>query len=552
MGLRRRPIALAVALAVAAPLAVGVEGGGPAPGESKRALVELGRRLFFDPAVSPSGTRSCADCHDPEHGYSDPRERSRDVRGLTPNHAQTLIDCADATSYHWHGEFPTIADVVEARMLEGTTPDGRSRAYGGRAARPPPPPPPPDLPPSLRARETPPSPVLALEPALVAPSVVLESLPRPEAALLSAGRHRELLAAAFSGEPPRTWLAEAIEAYCVTVRSGASPYDRFAAGDSRAISSAARSGLALFQGPAGCAACHSTRGPRAPFTDGLLHDLGPIRSEPFSLPPAQDAPLATPDVTLKTPSLRDVARRGPFLHDGSAATLADAVRRFLPRDSTPSEVGDLVAFLESLTSDVRPGLPAGPSKWRAKRTRLRLLDADGEPLARFAFDLATAGDPLGPREHPRVLSLVTDEKGVAQYEPPPWTHVRVVLEGGVRPFGGPMVPDTCREATLRLPLRGTTQVEVRFPGDEAAEEIVARHVEARFLPDGVLPTTVFRRTLLTRGRDGATALYAGRVRTDAGRQVALDLGTGYAPGHVFLGGPTFVARHRAEPAKARR
>src|SRR5205085_3040404 len=99
------------------------------------------------------------------------------------------------------------------------------------------------------------------------------------------------------------------------------------------------------------------------------------------------------DRAYKTPTLRDVARRGPYMHDGSLATLEDVVRHYAsaPKDpnldaSFPSfspserEVKDLAAFLRSLSSDVQPRLA---SDWtaRARSTTVYLVDVDHRPLA---------------------------------------------------------------------------------------------------------------------------------------------------------------------------
>src|SRR5204862_129637 len=68
-----------------------------ADGRNPTAIAELGRRLFFDPAVSRSGTNSCASCHDPEHGWASPIAHDDD--DFTPNarHAQPLVDVAERT-----------------------------------------------------------------------------------------------------------------------------------------------------------------------------------------------------------------------------------------------------------------------------------------------------------------------------------------------------------------------------------------------------------------------------------------------------------------------
>jgi cytochrome c peroxidase len=539
------------------------------------ALVELGRRLFFDPAVSRSGTRSCADCHDPEHGFSDPRARSLDVSGLTPRHAQTLIDCGEARRFHWEGELTSIRQVVTRRMLElvdayavascelpgdppylPETPPG---CVGGCSL---PPPgaerlslPPPFAEPPSRA-------VAGPEPALL--SVAAQrSLGRrsPTATLVAAGRHERLLRAAKQ-DPAVPDVAAALEAYVKTIRSTVSAYDRFAGGETAALSPAARRGLDLFRGTAGCSGCHRMEGRHAAFTDHDLHEFPLPSGPPRAGPPrfGGDLPLScrpplSPLPRFKTPTLRDVATRGPYLHDGSEETLEGAVRRFLPEDlsgapEADAHVADLVAFLHALTSDARPGLPAGPCRWRAKTTRLRLVDAEGRPLVRLRFEVVSAGDPLSADRHPRSRALETDGHGFVAFDPFLWTHARILLADGVRPEGGPFVPDTCDSATLRLPLRGWTSVQVRFPGGGAPPALRATHVDAPLRWDGVLPRSTFVLERLTKDGESETATYRGPNRTDVGREARFELPAGFEPVSVTLGSREFVARAVATPVAA--
>ena len=84
--------------------------------ERDAALVELGRRLFFDPVISASGERSCASCHDPDHGFSDARQFSPDDFGITARHSQPILDTVRNPSAHWDGEFKDVADLVQTRL----------------------------------------------------------------------------------------------------------------------------------------------------------------------------------------------------------------------------------------------------------------------------------------------------------------------------------------------------------------------------------------------------------------------------------------------------
>src|SRR4051812_9558181 len=72
------------------------------------AKVELGRRLFFDPAASRLGRHPCADCHLADHGFAAPRLRSEDDFGPTDRHSQSLVDVAGTGSGHWDGQFRDV------------------------------------------------------------------------------------------------------------------------------------------------------------------------------------------------------------------------------------------------------------------------------------------------------------------------------------------------------------------------------------------------------------------------------------------------------------
>ena len=130
------------------------------------------------------------------------------------------------------------------------------------------------------------------------------------------------------------------------------------AGDEAAITDAAKRGFALFAGKAGCSACHV--GWR--FTDDHFHDIGTTTTDEGRGREVKDATL---NFAFKTPTLRSVALRPPYMHDASIATLADVVRHYekggidrpsrspmmLPIRLTDRERLDLVAFMETLTGD---------------------------------------------------------------------------------------------------------------------------------------------------------------------------------------------------------
>jgi cytochrome c peroxidase len=171
-----------------------------------------------------------------------------------------------------------------------------------------------------------------------------------------------LFKAAFAGEgiTPDT-VAKAIATYERTVVSGRAPFDAWIEGDEKAISESAKRGFALFNGKAQCNACH--RGWN--FTDDSFHDIG-LRSEDIGRGKFVD--IVKMRHAFKTPGLREIARRGPYMHDGSVPTLEAVVAHYndggVARPSRSDEVKplalsreeqqDLVTFMRALTSDLDP------------------------------------------------------------------------------------------------------------------------------------------------------------------------------------------------------
>ncbi len=166
-------------------------------------------------------------------------------------------------------------------------------------------------------------------------------------------------AAAFgTPEVTRRRVEMALATYQRTIVAGVAPFDRWIDHDDAAIGPAAKRGFALFNGQAGCAACHS--GPS--FTDGSFHDVGSAQGGDLGrgalFPGRVSARYA-----FKVPTLRDVAKRAPYMHDGSIPTLETVVELYdrggIQRPSRSSlirplglgkrEKSDLVAFLRTLS-----------------------------------------------------------------------------------------------------------------------------------------------------------------------------------------------------------
>ncbi len=287
-----------------------------------KTLVELGRALFFAPELSASGKTACAACHYPELGWGVTDARSRNDSGkLTSRKSQPLIGIGHAgdAPVGWDGRSPTLEDQVKSSIATG----------------------------SMSMRET-------------ATPVKVEAI---EERIRSNAGYVAKFNAALPGTPINIdSIATAIAAFERTLEPGVAPFDRWVEGDERAISDSAKRGFALFNGKAVCFACHS--GWR--FTDDKFHDIGTTTTDRGRGRVVKDDELM--QFAFKTPTLRSVALRPPYMHNASQATLLDTVKHYepggiarasrsplmMPIELTDQERQDLVAFMETLTDDAPP------------------------------------------------------------------------------------------------------------------------------------------------------------------------------------------------------
>lgn len=282
--------------------------------------IELGRQLFFDPRLSRDRTVSCATCHDPARGYADGRPKAvgitgRELRRNTP----TVINRAFSTAQFLDGR---AASLEEQALAPIEDPDEMGFSVAGALAR-------------------------------------LDAMPE----------YRDAFRRAFGGPPTRETLARALADFQRSLLSGDAPADRFEAGVSTALDLSAIRGRVLFRGKGRCSSCHTG----STFTDEAFHATaqtdGTDEGRALVTGRAQDRGR------FKTPSLRSVALTAPYLHDGSAATLADVIERYdqggrpgqpvdadiKPLGLTPQEKRDIEAYLGALTGTTPlPGAPALP------------------------------------------------------------------------------------------------------------------------------------------------------------------------------------------------
>jgi cytochrome c peroxidase len=280
--------------------------------------VALGRRLFFEPLLSRDGSVSCASCHDPQRAFTDGRALPRGVgERIGRRSSPALVNRA------W----------------------GRTHFWDGRASR--------------------------LEEQALEPFADPDEFDLPvETAIARLREHDEypaLFHAAFARQPNAADLARALAGYVRTILSGDAPLDRYLAGDHTALSAEEQAGLRLFRGRANCVACHV--GPT--FTDEQFHNTGVAWRDGVFADPGRYA-LTGREAdrgAFKTPTLREIARTAPYMHDGSLATLEDVVefynrggtsnphldRELRPLDLSAEEKRALVAFLRTLSGRVAEG-----------------------------------------------------------------------------------------------------------------------------------------------------------------------------------------------------
>ncbi len=278
------------------------------------AKAELGRTLFFDPRLSAAGTQSCASCHNPGLGWRD---------GLALGIGHDAQPLARAT--------PTIIDVAWGALMMW---DGRKDSLEDQVTTP-----------------------------IETATEMNLPLPAMEARLTALPGYRRMFQAAFgNGDVTAPKVAQALATFGRTLVSNEAPFDRWIRGDAQAIGEDAKRGFTLFNGRANCAACHS--GWR--FTDDGFHDIGLAGADLGRGAIVPDEPML--ERAFKTPTLRNVDARSPYMHDGSLRTLSEVLTHydtgFIQRPSlspemhrlglTAAEKADLIAFLHTLTSDDDP------------------------------------------------------------------------------------------------------------------------------------------------------------------------------------------------------
>ena len=274
----------------------------------------LGKKLYFDTRLSISMAQSCASCHSPGFGWGDGLAVGVG-HGMAKlgRHSPTIVNAAWGAIFMWDGRLATL----EEQAL------GPIEAAGEM-------------------------------------NMPLDKLMDR---LASINEYKPLFAAAFPGEGMNAkTLAKAIATYERTVVSERAPFDAWIEGNEKAISEEAKRGFAVFNGKAMCYACHEVWN----FTNDGFQDIG-LPSKDI------DRGEFVPGVVkmqhaFKTPGLREIERRSPYMHDGSLDTLEAVVEHYdhggvdrpsrsdlmKPLGLSAQEKADLVAFMKTLTSNLSP------------------------------------------------------------------------------------------------------------------------------------------------------------------------------------------------------
>lgn len=277
-------------------------------------IVELGKQLFFDPRLSRDGKVSCNTCHPLDRGGMDGKAVSTGVDGRAGRrNTPTVFNSARHLSQFWDGRAPDLAAQAGGPLFS------RDEMDMGDPAR---------VTSTLRA--------------------IRGYAPR--------------FAAAFPGESNVVDFKHATEALAVFEATLMTPsrWDRFLDGDAKALTPGEQEGLRVF-GNLGCVQCHTGE-----LVGGKMYQVVGV-SAPWPNQKDQGryeiSHQESDRMTFKVPSLRNVALTAPYFHDGSVATLGEAIKMMgvhqLDLEISDRDVASITAWLSSLTGepgsrDIRP------------------------------------------------------------------------------------------------------------------------------------------------------------------------------------------------------
>ena len=290
----------------------------PADNPTTPEKVELGKQLYFDPRLSIDGTVSCNSCHNVMSSGTDNRPTSAGINGLRGGrNAPTVWNSAYLSAQFWDGRAATLEDQAKGPPL---------------------------------------NPIEMGMPSEEAVEERLKAIPG----------YVEQFNKVFGGSESVSYdnMAKAIAAFERTLITRNSPVDRYVNGDKNALSAEAVRGMKVFT-ETGCNACHSGAnyaGPALPTGQGFYQKFPTFPSDydkKYKLSDDKGRYEVTEDKAdmnmWRVPTLRNVAVTAPYFHNGSVATLHEAVRIMaktqLNKDLNNDDVDAIVAFLNGLTGE---------------------------------------------------------------------------------------------------------------------------------------------------------------------------------------------------------
>ncbi len=300
----------------------------PADNPPTAETISLGRRLYYDPILSVDNTVSCATCHSPEAGFADPKPVSTGVNGKKgTRNSPTVLNSAYYEVQFWDGRAPSLEKQAEGPVQN--------------------------------------------------PVEMANTLDKVVEKLSADASYREQFAKAWGPEPITYERVEkSIASFERSVVAGNSPFDRWKYGhDEKAVSESVKRGFAVFtsEKKGNCASCHTVGAKYALFTDNQFHnigvgvDMGKINDDGLFAVTHKEEDRGK----FKTPSLRNIAKSGPYFHDGSLKNLKEVIDFYIGAgNSNPNldkkihvldflsgqERADLEAFLNSLNCEIPPDL----------------------------------------------------------------------------------------------------------------------------------------------------------------------------------------------------
>lgn len=301
----------------------------PADNPTTAAKVELGKQLYFDPRLSIDGTVSCNSCHNVMASGTDNRATSAGIDGQRGGRsAPTVWNAAFLSAQFWDGRANTLEDQAKGPPLN------------------------------------------PIEMGMPSKEAVVERLN-------AIPGYAEQFNKVFGGKEAVSYdnMAKAIAAFERTLITRNSPFDKYLAGNRKAISAQAQRGMKLFE-ETGCGACHSGpnfAGPLMPAGQGFYQKFPMVNSD-YDAKYKLLEDLGRYDMTKqesdknvwRVPTLRNIAVTAPYFHNGAVQTLDEAVRVMaksqLGKELNDKDVADIAAFLETLTGEFpkidMPRLPA--------------------------------------------------------------------------------------------------------------------------------------------------------------------------------------------------